>query len=201
MFETNPTTGITRDKEGNLYPLKSYYYIPEFGKVIYCHDVRDDKLLLGAMTNFISDAFTNITRQVISLKDFWSYQPIHLSTSSKRLNSVGEWPFLIMHEFSPQDHSQKVKNDRGWESYLPKATKGGFLEVIKYQPGQHIKIYYHTGQNYTYVVTSDYKFVEINIGTYIGGSKPVTIRDSEFWNNNEYIEKGFAKPSKIEIVK
>lgn len=202
MFKTNPKTGIIRDEKGNLYPLHGYYYIPEFNQIIYCHDVDQagERLLLGHMTNFVSDAFTNISRQTINFEDFWSYEPIYLSYSKEALNYVGEYPFLTMHDFGDEKVQRVHDIPNFYEIVLPKATPGGFIRY--FSPGDKVKITYSTGQgrrtvstSYVYVVTTSYKLVVIDSGVYFGG------KDEWVVKNDREIVKFSIYATNVEIIK
>lgn len=57
------------------------FYIRGYHRVVFCHKVEGDYLILGGLTHFVSDSKTNILRQEISIKNFKNLKPKELDES------------------------------------------------------------------------------------------------------------------------
>lgn len=94
----------------NSYSAGKYYYCPDDDTIVYCHQTQGADLILSGHCDFVSDAYTSITRQKISSWDFTKHSPVEL-----KMNKLDTYRFLtndrLMSEktFSVHDRKKPYK--------------------------------------------------------------------------------------------
>ena len=84
--------------------LKQTFYIPSYNALVYCHEIKDQQLILGGLNKFFGETIKDNSRQAISKADFKKLEPLEING-----DFISEYEFI---EYAPQEEDFQVKNYR-----------------------------------------------------------------------------------------
>jgi len=75
-----------------------WYYLKQYNKLVYVHDVDQFNVLLGGLDNFMQDAQTNIMRQSVTLRQWKMLKPKLIKDPAMNVGILKSYGMGYQHE-------------------------------------------------------------------------------------------------------